>query len=609
MNPVLVDGVLWVPTRAERPGIIGDYMSPLDQSDPEYDAWMEEAVQAPAGEQWVLEDALSAAAWEESEHPRDEDGKFTEKGSQWREHLEGETSEFLQQVAMHNDEAAAVARQILEERGVPEPTALERWEQIAAAQQEEADYLKAMWASEPDRENDFYSEPLRAWADNEFGNAGRSTLPDDWQKGWTWGEDALAVDQAIYEQNPLSSDIAVWRGAYNESGEPSSRPISTSFSKYIAGTYADRSGSGSERHLHRVLVPAGSHVGWHTNEDEIVLPTGTILEEAGQNMWIARVPEQMVDEQTIRAAGWDEAEHPRDPGGEQGGQFIEKGASAEGALAMGLGPPGQDEKLRAKNAVPKEVEDQMEADLEDFLDSADLQMRMPEEALLEVLDDGEFYNQHQAQTARGMGRSVESEARMFGLQTTDAAQLPKYGYLGPDTQGVIGYGPVKVIFKDEVKDRSTFVVNDSLLMGPEMVIPSPIRDPSYLSANLSQIDEVATAWAGQSGVELDYGVGGMNMRYGSEDFTPDGSMYHDALASESTSIPYFEAQIYGKLTPDDIARVEVLPEEDWALEDPLTGLPQVNDQAKLRELIDKLEARGISVGTYDAPGDYSGEWA
>jgi hypothetical protein len=343
---------------------------------------------------------------------------------------------------------------------------------------------------------------------------------------------------------------------------------------------------------------------------------GWLHVDFGDGRGLIRLTPNEVKDQVV-AAGWVEEDHPRDPGGDQGGQFIEKGTAAEGMPAvaekptMGLGTPEQEAELRRKNGVPELVEQQMEADLKDFLDNADLQMRVPETAMAQILDDGEFYNQHQAKNARGLGRTEASEAKMFGLpEETAAADLPKYGYLGPDHSGVIGYGPIKVIFKDEVKDRTTFTIGDSFMLAGD-VIPSPVADPSYLSANLGQIDQAATAWAGQSGVELEYGVGGSNMRYGaeSEDFIANGDMWYDAIANESTSIPYAEAQIYGKLRLSDIARVEVPPEEDWDLEDPATGNPSVWDKDALREAIRRLEAAGVKVGTYDVPGDYSGEWA
>ena len=608
MNPKLVDGVLWVPRRAEIPGVIGDYMAPIDTSDPEYDEWMTELEPddpwsgTPPLSDWAEVDAVTAAGFDESKHPRQPGG--TERGGQWRSTLETESSDFLREVGVHDDDAAAMARTLLSERGEPEATTEQRWAQADRLQQEEASMLKEAWSE--GGENDFYSDPWRFWADKQWSDGGNATLPPDWAKGWTWGEDALEVDRAIYVHPPLDTDIAVWRGAYGQSDEPSSRPIATSFSKYVATNYADRAGTGKTEHVHRVLVPAGAHVGWDPGESEIVLPTGTILESAGPNLWVARVPEQMVDPEVLRAAGWDESKHPRDPGGEAGGEFVEAGGVDEGP-ALGLGRPGLEEELRAKNAVPELVEQQMEADLKDFLDSADLQMRVPESALEEALKDGEFLNQHQAQGSRGMGRSVEGEARMFGLDTTNPADLPKYGYLGPDTDGVTDYGPIKVVFKDNVKDRATFTVNDSLLMGSD-VIPSPVRDPSYLSANLAQVEEVA---AGAWNEPLDSTSGEMatNLRYGGEEFYADGEMWHDALAFERTSIPYVEAQIYGKLTPADIARVEVLDEQDWDLESPLTGLPLVSDRATMERVLDQLAARGIEISYYQPAGDYSGEWA
>ncbi len=311
------------------------------------------------------------------------------------------------------------------------------------------------------------------------------------------------------------------------------------------------------------------------------------------------------------AAGWDDSKHPHVPAGSaKGGQWALKEDGSYGPV-MGVGTPEQEAELRRKNAVPPVVEQQMEADLKDFLDNADLNMRMPEEALLEALDDNEFLNQHQANNSRGMGRTVESEARMFGLpEGTPPEGLAKYGYLGPDHGGVVSYGPIKVVFKDNVKDRATFTVNDSFMMGSGEVMPSPVRDPSYLSANLGQIDEAATAMLPEGMYDsTSVEPQGMNLRYGSEDFVANGDMWHDAIALEQTSIPYVEAQIYGKLTPADIDHVEVLAFDDWDLEDPVTGMPQVTDKETMQAAVDKLDALGIPWYEYSPPGDYSGQWA
>jgi hypothetical protein len=55
--------------------------------------------------------------------------------------------------------------------------------------------------------------------------------------------------------------------------------------------------------------------------------------------------------------------------------------------------------------------------------------------------------------------------------------------------------------------------------------------------------------------------------------------------------------------------VEVLAFDDWDLEDPNTGLPQVSDRATMEAVISRLNDLGIAWYEYNPPGDYSGEWA
>lgn len=197
------------------------------------------------------------------------------------------------------------------------PSAVSRWEAASSSQTSEADQLAEMW-KQGGGENDYYSDPYRVWADMQFNNGGEATLQADWQKGWTWGEDVAAVDKAIYSSQPLRDDVAVWRGATGGVGEPSSRPISTSFERGIAMSYADRTGRGNTADLKRVLVPAGSHVGWDPAESEVVLPSGTVLEPVEGDLVIAVVPPERVD-QPITSAAWDESKHPREQRGTKGG--------------------------------------------------------------------------------------------------------------------------------------------------------------------------------------------------------------------------------------------------------------------------------------------------
>lgn len=561
-------------------------LAPIDPSDPEFDEWMVEAVQTDPGAVWE-DQSLTAVAWDPAKHPRHEAG--TEAGGEF-------SSTATAEVIDPNVELL---------RGLEDE--VNEWNPSRGTGQEAAARARGMTSKE-------YLQDKRAW---EYAQA---ALRGDSRYGLS-GQDELMQQTRILLVRKDGELIGVGDMSWNEDEGP-----------VAGGSFGAVKGGGLplfDAFLNQA-VELGKGAVWTSGNDRSAAlydRLGIPLEE--DYGYYTLTPEQvklLADDmfvlarsrtaalEALIAAGWDESEHPRDPGGEAGGEFIAKGTGAEGAVKIGdvwvgMGRPEVQESLRDQNKVPELVEQQMEADLKDFLDTADLQMRVPEKAMLEILDDGEFFNQHQHEDgARGMLRTPEYEARMFGLpEDTDIAGLPKYGYLGPDHSGVISYGPVKVIFKDSVKDRTTFTINDSLMQG-DAVVPSLVRDPSYLSANLSQIEEaVASAWLD----ELDPRSGEMaiNLRYGGDVFEPDGGIWSSAIGEERTSIPYAEAQIYGKLSLDDIERVEVPPEEDWALEDPLTGLPQIDDTAALTELIDRLEEKGIKIGTYDVPGDYSGEWA
>lgn len=280
----------------------------------------------------------------------------------------------------------------------------------------------------------------------------------------------------------------------------------------------------------------------------------------------------------MSAAAWVEAEHPRDPGGEHGGEWVEKGTSAEGTPAMGLGTDSQLDYIHGKFTVNDEEKGQIEANLRQFLEGADLQMRVPEGAMLEIFGDGRIMNQHEhGEGARGMPRDVKSEASMLGLPVeTTAAGLPKYAYLGPDTDAVNMYGPIKLHLKDAVKDRATFTVGDSLMAN---ALPSKVREPRWESA-------MSEAYRGDDIATTDW---------------------HEALLNGD--LEYVEAQIYGDLTPDDIESVEILDDSYWEDEDPMTGMPLVSSVEQMDAVIAELNRRKIPWYTYTPEGDFSGEFA
>lgn len=303
----------------------------------------------------------------------------------------------------------------------------------------------------------------------------------------------------------------------------------------------------------------------------------------------AELLERIAKLKPLTAAGWDESKHPRDPGGEGGGEFIEAGTT--GVLeqpVMGLGGDmrraqaelvNDQENDGVRRGYSEDDKRAIEAGLGEFMESADLSMRVPESAMAEMFEDGEFYNQHQSGGARGLERSTEGEANLLGLpRSSTPEQLPKYAYLGPDNSQVNMYGPVKVIFKDNIKDRTTFTVGDSLMTN---AIPSKVREPWWGSAR----------------------------DYVESDQIPTGEDWSEMIAEETGSMAYMEAQIYGKLTPNDIERVEVLDEDYWTEEDPMSGMPLVDDVAKMEWLMEELDKRQIPWSTYTPEGDFSGEWA
>lgn len=574
MNPVLVDGVLWVPRRAERPGIIGDYMAPLEQSDPEYGAWLEEAVQAEPGVSWAgLEEAITAAAWDESKHKRQP--RATPVGGQF-------------------------ARSTTTETAAPSIESLK-----ALGDDLNAGLAKGIWPSNangtPGEELSYALQGLNGSSRDGMGG-GNNELPHTRiltvrnKNG-----DVIGVGDMSWDDDPDTSVIGGSFGAVQGGGLPLFDSFLTQAADLDKGAEWTAGNLRAKQLYDRMGIPKTFEptvAEYEQDADKELYPTYADYydawdEEFGYQYRLS--PEQvrlLADDmfalarsrtaavEAMVAAGWDESRHPRDPGGEEGGQFVEKSTTA------GVELPGGSEEERAKAeaewANDPEGAKRAEAVLDEFVQASDLQMRVPESVMLEIFNDGEFYNQHQHQEgARGMPRGVEQEARMFGVEATPES-LPKYGYMGPDSAATSMYGPIKIVFKDSVLDRTTLTADDSLMQGNGSVVPVPARAPTYLGIaphtieNATSEDGTVSLW---DAVDADYGV------------------------------PYVEAQIWGRLTPDDIHRVEVLDKSYWEDEDPMSGMPLVEDQAALRRVLDELDRRKIPWSTYTPGGDFSGEWA
>jgi len=261
-----------------------------------------------------------------------------------------------------------------------------------------------------------------------------------------------------------------------------------------------------------------------------------------------------------------EAQHPRDPGGEGGGQWITKGtvAADENAdeeydpTAEYLVPieyivhahelrdqPGQGSK-NTRTTTPQKDENgfplrgtrdalQIQADealgpghevgyyntwttqqlrkLTDPANGAKVAVRVPSTAVPMVLDRGEIVSAFDPAHAPNDRTSSESymrsrdevEQKLFGGH-------PVYGYVGTDNEDLGGslaraFGDTKLTLRDDVRYRTTVTYSDSMFVdaGDETsdVVPRPIDYPDHLAV---------ASWMNLGGVEAPVAYKGMQPR-------------------------------------------------------------------------------------------------
>ncbi len=191
-------------------------------------------------------------------------------------------------------------------------------------------------------------------------------------------------------------------------------------------------------------------------------------------------------------------------------------------------------------------------DLKDFLDGAEPVMAFNPKGFAKFVKDGEAKNGFEAGTGgvkkgnRGYldGRR-RGEQRVLNI-TPDASpkERPVYAALEhPDRarslQGgasmMAQYGGVQVILKNEVKDRSTFTIGDSLdAASPRGIKASPVRDPSNPTSQLTEVRDV----------NYNGGTNGIRM-----------SMTTSMDRGIRLPNAYVETQIHGGLRTSDIKEV------------------------------------------------------
>ena len=188
---------------------------------------------------------------------------------------------------------------------------------------------------------------------------------------------------------------------------------------------------------------------------------------------------------------------------------------------------------------------------------ADVVVRMPYDNFWEFLRDGRYYTQHESGTSEGvynpnLRREVEDQW-WPGVEVH-----PIYGFLkGTELEwSTEQYGPVQMVLKPEVKERTTFTLGDSLDDHPLVKqIPMPIGGVDAFA-----IAEIFVRDTPKQRADLER----RNLKL------------TDRLREDLDDyVTYWEAQIFGGVTPDDIAELlfEVEPDAAMRKELETLGIP------------------------------------
>lgn len=180
-----------------------------------------------------------------------------------------------------------------------------------------------------------------------------------------------------------------------------------------------------------------------------------------------------------------------------------------------------------------------------------------------ILADGRLKTQHETYDSSGvfdpeLRNTVETE--VMGISDEDRS-YPVYGYVDFGNPPRIGdFGQIKLVLKDEVKDRTTITVGDSLVEYTNSTIFAvPLRKANQTPAYLGYKLFAAHKWLQTSAAD-------------------PGALYTGNLF-------YIEAQVHGGVSLDDVAYVEVLT-------DSLVG---VSDDADVDALAEKIRGVGLEV--------------
>jgi hypothetical protein len=187
-------------------------------------------------------------------------------------------------------------------------------------------------------------------------------------------------------------------------------------------------------------------------------------------------------------------------------------------------------------------------------------VRVPEDVLGTILDDGRLKSSHEAGKLGGEAEKYNATRARFEEQAfgyTDAAAVeerPISGYLtdaGTDNTFAMSYGDARLILSDDVRQRATLTFGDSLDHGEgrwSSIVPRPGADVSWDTYYYPASDDPLRDWgadnlgAYQEGLRASDPLSWQSI----SDYSHAGGQFSDS---------YLEMQIHGGVRVGDIQEI------------------------------------------------------
>ena len=388
---------------------------------------------------------------------------------------------------------------------------------------------------------------------------------------------------------PLDRDYVVYRGQHDIfDGDVMDlhAPLSTSISPHHArkGTF------GGNENLYQITIPKGTRaIVTNDYELEILLMPGQrlvkyaefenvegvtnrlIMAHVEQSADIAESAAREAAEQAAREAAVREAREAVERSARESAKRGVIDRSVDDAVPVenqvsGFRKRIDEESVRQETQLEYSVLPDLNKEfpdvdfqrlIENTIDDTSVYMAINPETFAKILKSGKFKSAAESGKGTFAGSSNKKILERFdriekpvlgATDIRDVDSLPKYGFLadkdGMDFEKIVGfgYGDTYVRFKPNVRRRSSWTMGDSYAanLNDRIAPPSAITNPDASSS----LYPLRRHWSGAS----------------REDSIEAASKWVETAdyrdLSEVSRVPYLEAQIFGKLTPDDIAVIE-----------------------------------------------------